>query len=86
MSGDREAVLDDILAEVLGLPRTTIRPDLSGETCATWDSMNHIRIALSLDERLGVRLSLDEMETSMSRRALLDRVLAEERRETRPGR
>ena len=57
--------------------------DLSGETCAAWDSMAHIRIVLSLEERLGVRLRLDELETSMSRRALLE-LLSVADRQDRP--
>ena len=76
MSADRAAALDDILADVLGVPRHAITPDLSGETCEAWDSANHIRIVLTLEERFGVRLSLDDLETSMSRRALLDHVLS----------
>lgn len=84
MSAEREAELDAILAGVLGLPKDAITPDLSGETCQAWDSANHIRIVLTLEERFGVRLSLDDLETSMSRRALLDHVSSVNQHETRP--
>ncbi len=74
MTSEREAGLDEILAAVLGLQPAAVTPDLSGETCAAWDSANHIRIVLSLEQRFGLRLSLEELETSMSRKALLARL------------
>ncbi|MEM7059055.1 MAG: acyl carrier protein [Pseudomonadota bacterium] len=64
-------IVDDVLAQVLGIERARLTEDLSFETCEKWDSVNYIKIMLSVEERLGLRFDLDAFETCTSRAALL---------------
>jgi acyl carrier protein len=64
--------IDEILKSILQLD--SVLPDLAAETCEAWDSANHLRIVLALEQELGVRFSISEIETVMTRAKLLETI------------
>lgn len=64
------AVLDGILADILDLKK--VADNLAAENCESWDSANHLRIILSLEETLGIQFTIAEIEAATSRKRLVD--------------
>lgn len=50
-----------LLAAALGCAEDDIAPDSAIGTLPLWDSLAHIKVVLSLEERLGRSLSTDEV-------------------------
>lgn len=46
-----------LLAEALGVPAEAIPDDASADGMDAWDSLAHMRLVLSLEERLGRQLA-----------------------------
>lgn len=67
---DPHFVVDAILMEILGIE--TIPEDLQAENSENWDSANHLRLILAIEERFGVSFSIEEIETVSGRRQLID--------------
>lgn len=64
IAADAEATA--LLAEALGLPPQQIPPTATIGALPGWDSLGHLRLILSLEERLGRLLSPDEVLTLTS--------------------
>ncbi len=59
-SDDISSRLVPLFATVLKQPAEAIVDSLSPETCATWDSLNHIHLVNGIEEAFGVMLEFDE--------------------------
>ena len=55
-----------VVSEVLAVPAEQVTDDLSPETAATWDSLNHINLICALEEAFEVRLPTDSLGDSQS--------------------
>lgn len=61
-----DAILDSIFAEILELPVEEITDDLTPDSCATWDSLNHLRLITEIESRFGVEFSMAEVQAALS--------------------
>ena len=52
--------LDQIIAESLAVPATEVRTAAYGET-ATWDSVAHLILMNTIEERLGIKLEGEDV-------------------------
>lgn len=53
--------LSAVLREVLGSDDINVTLDMTASDIEGWDSLNHIRIVLSVEEKFGVRFSTTEI-------------------------
>jgi acyl carrier protein len=58
--------LASLAADVLGIERSSVVPELSREHEDQWDSLGHLRLVTAIEERFGIRLSMEEIESSMT--------------------
>jgi len=68
--------VENLLAEVLQLPVSTIADDLAMKDVDVWDSLKHMELIVSLEDNFGIQLSFDEIVTMQSVREI-KRVLRE---------
>lgn len=68
--------LNTIFREELDDPRLQITPELSRDDLQTWDSLAHVRIIASIEERFGFQFSLSQIEEANSVSALMDIIAA----------
>lgn len=68
--------LNTIFQEELDDPKLQISPELSREDLQTWDSLAHVRIIASIEERFGFQFSLTQIEEANSVSALTDIIAA----------
>jgi len=66
---DIATALDAILSDILMIE--AVAEDVSMANTETWDSANHLRIVLALEEEFSIRFTIADIET-MTRR---DRIL-----------
>ena len=69
-------LIRDILADLLDLPElvltdSTVAPDLAG-----WDSINQVRLLITIEQELGFRFTNEEAEGLANVGELVDRVQA----------
>jgi acyl carrier protein len=55
-----EGRLQRTLASVLGIDALGISDELSSESMASWDSLNHLNLVMALEQEFGIALSADE--------------------------
>jgi acyl carrier protein len=58
--------LDSIFAEVLEISTGEITDELSPETCAYWDSLNHLRLVTEIESNFGVQFTMAEVQAALS--------------------
>ena len=58
--------LDTIFAEILGLPVQEINDSVTPESCAHWDSLNHLRLVTEIEARFGVEFTMAEVQAALS--------------------
>jgi acyl carrier protein len=58
---DITRVLASVFNEVFDDPRIAIRRDLSAHNVDGWDSFNHVRLIVAVEERFGVGFSTTEV-------------------------
>lgn len=68
--------LTDIFREELDNPQLIISVTSSRDCIQTWDSLAHVRIISSIEQRFGFQFSLAQIEESNSVGALLDIIAA----------
>ena len=56
-----EAELRTVFAEVFGIEPAAVTGTSSPETVDRWDSFGHMRLVMSVEERFGVTLAMDEV-------------------------
>jgi acyl carrier protein len=70
--------VETLLAEVLQVPVSTITDDLEMQNTDVWDSLKHMELVVSLEERFGIQLSFEDIVTMRSvgeiKRVLADKV------------
>jgi acyl carrier protein len=49
-------------ADLFGVAEDSLMPDSSPETVEGWDSLQHLNLALAVEERFGFQLSPEEMD------------------------
>lgn len=64
--------LNTIFQEELDDPKLQITRELSQEDLQTWDSLAHVRIIASIEERFGFQFSLSQIEEATTVGALMD--------------
>lgn len=69
-----EAMLKQVMANVLEVPVETIGPDASTDTIPTWDSLKHMNLVLALEQSFGVEIP-DEDAAEITSYALIKVVL-----------
>lgn len=66
------AEVQQIIADVLGIDLEQVVPELSYQSVAEWDSMNHVNLMLALEEKIGKEIDGDLMVELTSVRAILE--------------
>lgn len=56
-----EPALRGLFAEVFEIAPETVTDLASPETLESWDSFGHMRLIMTIEERLGVSLSMDQV-------------------------
>jgi acyl carrier protein len=51
-----------IASDIFSVPLAQIHPESTPETIESWDSIQHLNLALTLEERFRVQLSPEEIE------------------------
>jgi len=76
MASDFNDKLYHIVSQVFGVPIEEVNDDSSPDTIASWDSLSHINLVLSLEEEFGVSLSPEDVMEMLSV-GLIRTILAE---------
>jgi len=53
--------LTKILAETLEIAEGDVNDDISGETCANWDSVRHLSVVLAVEDAFGIMFEEQEI-------------------------
>jgi acyl carrier protein len=51
-----------IASDIMGVPAARLIAESSPETVESWDSVQHLNLALALEEKFGLQLSPEEIE------------------------
>jgi len=62
--------LEDLMSEVLQIPLSTITDDLSMKSLDVWDSLKHMEVIVSLEEKFDIQLTFDEIVKMQSVREI----------------
>jgi acyl carrier protein len=83
VSGDRllDRQVKQIMADVLGVSPEAVGEATRQNHIASWDSLNHIRLVLALEQEFQVTFEIDEIESMVSY-ADIERVI---RRKVQPS-
>lgn len=68
--------LNTIFQEELDDPKLQITRELSRDDLQTWDSLAHVRIIASVEERFGFQFSLSQIEDVTTVSTLMDIIAA----------
>jgi acyl carrier protein len=69
-----EEKVKEILARILGIPPEAVTEETSTETSATWDSLRHISVILTLEETFKTRFTGEEIVEMLSLKAIVGRL------------
>lgn len=53
--------MDQLIADVFGIPVGSVRDDLAFDDIATWDSLTHMQLITALEDTYKVMLTGDEI-------------------------
>lgn len=56
-----ESMLQTLFAEVFAIEPETVTDTVSPETLDRWDSFGHMRLIMTIEERFGIVLSMDQV-------------------------
>ena len=71
---DVDARLKAIFSTILGVPLESVDDSLSTESCAKWDSLNHIHLVNAIEEEFEITLEFEDqmrMTSFASARAIV---------------
>jgi len=71
-----EESIKNLLSEVLQMPAASITDDLAMKDLDVWDSLKHMELVVSVEQRFGIELSFDEIVAMQNVREI-KRVLRE---------
>lgn len=60
------------LAQILGCPEADLSPEDTISTVSKWDSLNHMRLILQLEETLGHQIETDDTLSLFSVEGIAD--------------
>lgn len=63
---EADQVLKTVFAEIFELPIEEVTDGLTPETCATWDSLNHLRLITEIEGKFGVEFTMAEVQEALS--------------------
>jgi acyl carrier protein len=55
-----------VISQVFGIPEGQVTPGLSRDTIEDWDSVNHLKLILALEEEFHLRFPLAEIPNLVS--------------------
>tara|TARA_B100000035_G_scaffold72540_1_gene59908 strand:+ start:38457 stop:38720 length:264 start_codon:yes stop_codon:yes gene_type:complete len=68
-------ILISYISEIMDIPFEDIHDDIRPEDFENWDSFNHIKLLLSLEEDLKIKFTDEEIDTSFNLKALKETLL-----------
>ncbi|HJT26306.1 MAG TPA: acyl carrier protein [Pyrinomonadaceae bacterium] len=71
-----DAKVENLLSEVLQMPASDIKDDLTMKDVDAWDSLKHMELIVALEQGFEVQLSFDEI-VAMQSVSAIKRVLRE---------
>lgn len=69
-----EAIVRQILADVLDLPETSIHTDTSFMTVEAWDSLAHLNIIMAIEQTLAFKFNSKDIPHLTSYQSLLNAI------------
>jgi acyl carrier protein len=63
---DIDTGLKAIFSTILGVPRESVDDSLSTESCAKWDSLNHIHLVNAIEEEFEITLEFEDQMRMLS--------------------
>jgi acyl carrier protein len=66
MGQSPEALIKEVMSDILGLEPTAIDASSSMESVESWDSANHVNLVLAIEESLGISFDVAEIEQATS--------------------
>ena len=63
-----------LAAEIFECPREELSPATRRGTVAGWDSINHLRLVMEAERRLGIRYALEEIPALETLGDFLDKI------------
>lgn len=70
---DTESAVAEILAILLNIP-VTRDADIRMSECPQWDSLKHIEIIMTVEQRLGVSFAPEDIPLLVTQKSITDRV------------
>jgi acyl carrier protein len=70
------AQVNELISSIFGIPTQDLRDDLGYGDVPQWDSLNHVRLMLALEETFSVTIGEDEMVELTTVKAIRDFVSA----------
>jgi acyl carrier protein len=61
-----EERLKEIMSQVFDVPKESINNDASPDTIDNWDSINHMNLALALEQAFGISFEAEEIIEMMN--------------------
>jgi acyl carrier protein len=61
-----EARVQRIFSDVFSISPDQLQPELSPDTIATWDSLNHLNLVLALEQEFGIQFTPEEAMEGMA--------------------
>ncbi len=55
--------LTEIIAEIFFLDEDEVKPELTPDDVALWDSLNHLRLITAVESELDVQFSMNEIQS-----------------------
>jgi len=64
--------LKEILAKTLNIDINSIDETTSSETVFSWDSLQHIKVLLEVEQQMGIKIPIEKIKDSRSYPQLLE--------------
>lgn len=58
-----EEKLKEVLCDTFGLDEEEISQNMSNDSIASWDSLNHLRLVSALEQEFDIRLTMEEINS-----------------------
>jgi acyl carrier protein len=55
--------LAEIAAEIFFLDEDEVRPELTPDDVALWDSLNHLRLITAVETEFGIKFSMNDIQS-----------------------
>lgn len=61
-----DGAVENLLADVLQIPPSTVTEDLTMKEVDAWDSLKHMELVVSLEQTFGIELSFEDIVAMQS--------------------